>query len=415
VRVAILDPEPRVCGPTNWGFQLREGFRQLGHETQVVSYTKSGKGRKAWGNPIQGGRWWSSAPDLVVKNESLVPVLDSFDMIVLPEVKVPSKDKEALKAERLPDYVEALQRTTTRWTSALHGSMYPDRDTPFVEQLFDSPSRGRYLVTMSDASVESSARLQAIEWRLAPMPYTPQRAVDAPIVDTGIVGTTGRFIFNKGQPVVCIAAAFLPPELTVEVWGSCATGLGPSPTFVVYEALLKNFNAQGKRYSNQTEEEAAKYEFAHGNIVAPFPWDARPEGGALVRYLGNYSDQLGVASRLQVHINLTGYTFARGLVEYSSLEALDAGSLNIVPEWLSDDRFRMMTVKESEYRVAPSPTRLLRDEGLGIAKMLAEKIKACVNIPLEQRTEIVRHNREVLRERNDPRLCAQAMIDSAFS
>lgn len=409
MRVAILDPELRVCGPTNWAFQLREGFRLLGHETHLISHTKSGRARKSWGTPVNGGRWWSAAPDFVCKDEYLVQTLDSYDMVVLPEVKVPLQDKQAIKEGRLPHYVDALRRTKTRWTTALHGSMYPDRDTPFVLQLFESPSRGEYLITMSDDSVTSSTRLQTVKWQKAPMPYTPRCAIDDPIVDNRTVGTTGRFIFNKGQPIVCIAGAFLPADVTVEVWGSCAVGQGPSPTYLVYEILRDKYHAQAKRYPKTFDPAIGP----DGNTVTPFPWDARPPGGALVRYLGNYTDQLGTAKRMNVHVNLTSYQFARGLVEYSSIEAADAGALNIVPSHLSDPQFRMMVIEA--FQPFSSPKRIESPEANATAKAIADKIMVCLDMPRHQKEEVVRHNREVMRTRNDPRICAQAMLDSAFS
>lgn len=412
MRVAVLDPEPRVCGPTNWGFQLREGFKLLGHETYLISHTKSGKSRKSWGTPQNGGRWWSSAPDMVVKDEYLVQTLDSFDMIVLPEIKVPSQDKAGIKAGTLPIYVDALLRTKTPWTSSLHGSFYPERDVPFVGKLFESPTRGAYLVTMSDDSVESPATaevIRSIKWQKAPMPYTPQCAVDDPIVDNRTVGSTGRFIFNKGQPIVCLAGVFLPADVTVEVWGSCAVGQGPSPTFLVYEVLKDKYGSQAKRYPTSFDPNIGP----DGNTVTPFPWDARPPGGALVRYLGNYTNQLGVAKRLSVHVNLTSEKFARGLVEYSSLEAADAGAINIVPRWLSDEQFRMLVVPD--FQPFSSPKRIESEDAKGTAQMVAGKIMQCLDAPKSWKEEVVRHNREIMRTRNDPRICAQAMIDSAFS
>jgi hypothetical protein len=115
MKVAILEPEPGVKGPTAWAFRLKHGFIGLGHECDVVSYTKSGKSRKAWGTPQPGARWWSEAPNVVVKTENIVEVLDSYDMIVLPEIKIPQHDKIALKAGEgvLPEYVDALRRTKT--------------------------------------------------------------------------------------------------------------------------------------------------------------------------------------------------------------------------------------------------------------------------------------------------------------
>jgi hypothetical protein len=411
MRVAILEVEPRVCGPTSWAFRLRHGMQELGHHCDVVSYTKSGKRRSSWGKPIPGGRWWSESPDVVVKEQYLQSTLDSYDMIVLPEIKVPLHDKQALKLEdgSLPLYVEVLKKTTARWTTALHGSFYPAKDAPFLEQLLDSPNRGASLVTMSDASVESNEMFKQVGWIKGPMPYIPRCAIDLPLTDNRTVGTSGRFIYNKGQPLVALAGTELPEDVTVEVWGSSAVGRGPSPTYIVYEILRDHYKAKTKRYGNPDPI----MNRPDGNIVTPFPWDARLEGHALIRYLGNYTDPVATARRFRVHANLTAYNFARGLVEYSTLEAADAGALCIVPQHLSDPQFRMMVL--DWYTASPTQKRLEEEVGKVLIKKVAEAFETCLNIDDASRFEIVKHNREVLRTRNDPKLTAQVMIDSAFS
>ena len=415
MKVAIFEPEPGVKGPTAWGFRLRHGFQQLGHDCQVVSFTKSGKSRKSWGKPQPGGRWWSEAPDRVVKTPDIVKTLDEYDMVVLPEIKIPLHDKTALKAGdgTLPEYVDALRRTTARWTTALHGSFYPERDIPFVPQLLESPSRGKILVTMSeDSARESNELFASMQWVKGPMPYIPKFDVDAPITDEWIVGTSGRFIYNKGQPLVALAGAFLPEHVTVEVWGSCSVGLGPSPTYIVYEILKNDFKAQAVRYATKIDPD--KYNGSvDGNIITPYPWDARVDGKALVRYLGNYTDSAAIAARFRVHMNLTAHNFARGLVEYSSLEAADAGAMCIVPGHLSDPQFRMMVL--DWYTKSPTQSRLGKEEGLEIVRKVADAFMTCLEIPDSERLEIARHNRSVLRTRNDPRKTAEVMIESAFS
>jgi hypothetical protein len=415
MKVAVFEPEPGVKGPTAWGFRLRYGFQQLGHSCDVVSFTKSGKARTSWGQPRPGGRWWSEAPDVVVKTAHLVETFDKYDMVVLPEIKVPLHDKQAIKKGEgaLPEYVDALLRTRTRWTTALHGSFYPEKDIPFVGKLLESPSRGSKLVTMSDESARHSNDMFAkMEWIKGPMPYIPKFEVDAPITDSRVVGTSGRFIYNKGQPLVALAGAFLPEDVTVEIWGSCSVGLGPSPTYIVYELLKEHFKAQAVRYAKNVNPE--KYNGSmDGNIVTPYPWDARVAGRALIRYLGNYTDSAAIAARFRVHMNLTAHAFARGLVEYSSLEAADAGALCIVPGHLSDPAFRMMVL--DWFTKSPTQSRLVQDEGLALIKRIADAFSTCLEIPDNQRVEIARHNREVLRTRNDPRKTAEVMIESAFS
>jgi hypothetical protein len=412
MRVAILEPEPGVKGPTAWAFRLKHGFIGLGHECDVVSYTKSGRTRTAWGKPQPGARWWSEAPNVVVKTVNLVETLDSYDMIVLPEIKIPLHDKVALKAGEgvLPEYVDALRRTKTPWTTALHGSFYPGKDIPFVPQLLESPSRGKLLVTMSEDSASSSNDLfSSMEWIKGQMPYIPQFEIDAPVTNNYTVGTSGRFIYNKGQPLIALAGTRLPEHVTVEVWGSCSVGLGPSPTFIVYEILKDHFGAQVVRHATNINLSKG----TDGNIISPFPWDARVEGRALIRYLGNYVDSAAIAQRFRVHMNLTAYNFARGLVEYSTLEAADAGALCIVPEHLSDPEFRMHVL--DWYKGCPTQGRLVQPEGLELMQRVADAFTTCLEVSDKDRMEIAQHNRAVLRTRNDPRKTAQVMIESAFS
>jgi len=412
MRVGILEPEPGVKGPTAWAFRLRHGFTQLGHDCDVISFTKSGKSRAAWGVPKPGGRWWSEAPNVVVKTVDLVKTLDSYDMIVLPEIKVPLHDKEAIKAEKgeLPAYVDALRKTKTPWTTSLHGSFYSEKDTPFVTQLLESPSRGKVLVTMSYDSVNNSNEIfKTMEWVKGAMPFIPQCEIDDPINDEFTVGTSGRFIYNKGQPVIALAGAQLPEHVTVEIWGSCSVGLGPSPTYVVYEQLRDFYKAQTKRYALRVDPTKG----TDGNIITPFPWDARIPGKALVRYLGNYVDSAAIAKRFRVHMNLTGYKFARGLVEYSTLEAADAGALCVVPGHLSDPQFQMHVL--DWYVGSPTQSKLVQAPGLEIIAKIVEAFEHGLSVPYAERFEMARHNRQVLRTRNDPRESARVLIESAFS
>jgi glycosyltransferase involved in cell wall biosynthesis len=333
-------------------------------------------------------------------------------MIVLPEIKIPLHDKTAIKAGEgvLPEYVDALRRTKTPWTTALHGSFYPEKDTPFIRQLLESPSRGTSLVTMSDESAKMSNDIfKEMSWLKGTLPYIPRFGIDDPLPSENIVGTSGRFIYNKGQPLIALAGAYLPEDVTVEIWGSCSVGLGPSPTFIVYEQLREHFGAQVKRYPTRINEAKG----LDGNIITPYPWDARVEGHSLIRYLGNYIDAAAIASRFKVHMNLTGKNFAQGLVEYSTLEAADAGAMCVVPGHLSDPAFRMMVL--DWYENSPTQGRLVSDDGIAIIKKVAEAFETCLQIPENDRIEIARHNRETLRVTNCPKKTAQVMIESAFS
>lgn len=415
MRIAILDANPRICGPMSWSSHLRWGFHQLGYEAKVVSATKSGRARSSWGVPKWGGQWSPYAPDLCVKFDQLAATLDSFDMVVLPEPKVPSEDKDALKKDTVPPYVQALLQTRTPFITALHGNDYYEKDAPFAKQILAADAFCGVLVSHSSRSSQrNDLGLDPARHLMLPLPYVPRREIKDGYPTTRTVGTTGRFMFNKGPQVVALAAQYLPPDVIVELWGSASTGLGTNVTFNVYEGLLPKASNY-KRYGDQ-EEKAAKGDPAvteHGNTIRPFPWDIRLEDGPLVRYLGNYTDPVYTATRLGVHVNLTGYKFSGGLVEFSTLEAMDAGSLCITPNHVSDDRYKTMRI-DIENPPGSMKSALERtDVAEQVGATIAQLLDAGDTHP-DWRQDTVHHNRKMLRWINDPKMIAQGMIEAAL-
>jgi hypothetical protein len=414
MRVAILEPEPSVKGPTRFAFNLREGFLQLGHDCQVVSYTKSGKTRVSWGKAQHGGRWWGAAPDVVVKTANLVELLDTYDLVVLPEIRVLAHDKAATKAGEgvLPDYVDALRKTKTRWTTALHGTPYIQSEIPFVKDLLESPSRANAFVTTRDnPEGDANDYFSSIKWVRTRLPYLPRHEINDPIPMTDIVGVTGRFVYNKGQPLAAVAGAFLPENITMELWGSCSVGLGPSPTYLVYEQLKEHFGAVGKRHAVIKEENIGKPGFDEdGNVITPYHWDLKVPNGPAISYLGNYFDPVEVNSRFRVHLNLTAGNFSSGHCEFTTMEALEAGAMCVTPKHLSDPEFKMNII--DYYTKSPTHAKLIHADGIELAKRIAESVKESLEIPDAERLEIAKYNRALLRDMNSPARTAQAMIDS---
>jgi len=405
VKIAIYEPEPRICGPLTYAYHVKAGLIALGHEVDVVSFTKSGKARVSWGTPKPGARWWLKPIDRVDKNSNAISVLQEYDMVILPEIRNPSHDKEALKEETVPLYVDALVKAGVPWTTALHGTNYGEKETVFTEQLLASPTRGKTLVTASWSSVESSPLFKDIDWAFAHLPYVPTFDVDADIPrDPRTVGGMGRFIWNKGQHIVAMAGAFLPEDVTVEIWGACSIGMSASPTFVVYEEFVRKGEWEGKRFGPDGTD---------GNVIQPYNWEARLPGHAMVKYLGNYDKPLQTASRMVAHAGLTSGNFSRGLVEFSTLEAMDAGAFPIVPKHLSDPEFEMFVLPT--YENALSFAKLRVDDST--VRELASMYEKCLDVWQNEaeRKRIVQHNREVIRKRNNVVAIAQTFVDSAMS
>src|SRR3990172_686238 len=112
MKIAIYDPNPRICGPTTWAHQLKAGFIDLGHECQVVTATSSGKPRVAWGpenkSVSYGARWSPWVPDATFNRSGLVQYLNSCQLVILTEPKIPAVDRAAFKEGKFPLYIEAM-------------------------------------------------------------------------------------------------------------------------------------------------------------------------------------------------------------------------------------------------------------------------------------------------------------------
>ena len=398
----------------SWTQHLASGFTELGHEVAVVSSTKSGRARSSWGHQKWGGHWSAYAPSVVVKDDLLAETLAGFDFVVLPEPKVPALDKEAVKTSTKPLYVEALVASGTTFSFALHGNDYDSQSAPFFYDLVRAPFFCGTAVTHSTRSTVSvdPDLLNFVSFVESPLPYAPKREID--FVSSGprqrVAGTTGRFMFNKGSHVAALAAAYMHPDTRVDLWGSAATGLGASTTFVTYEGLLEQAEWY-QRYGDQEEKKDHPKATEHGNIIRPFPWEMKLKTGQHVRYLGNYTDPILVCEGLTVHINLTGYKYSGGLVEYSTLEAMDAGSYCMAPKHVANERFSMATI-DLENPPGGVKTALKNTE---LLKSVAETVDTLMESALDgNHEEAVRYNREVIRDYNDPKKVATLFLEGAF-
>jgi glycosyltransferase involved in cell wall biosynthesis len=419
VKIAILDADPRVCGPMSWAWHLSMGFildETDDHQVVTISSTKSGRTRSSWGAEKWGTHWSVHKPNVVVKDEDLGKSLDDFDLVILPEPKVPALDKAALKAEGEPLYVTALKQTKTPFIFALHGNDYDSRSAPFLGVLMSLDNWCGTVITHSQRSVESNPIFATFGGPVIelPLPYLPSRSPLQPREYTNTVGTTGRFIFNKGPHLVALAASQLvQTDTTVELWGSAAAGLGASATFVTYESLLP-LAEKYARYGDQEEKRGQPGWTEHGNIIRPFRWDVRLKAGPIVRYLGSYTDALAVAERLSVHVNLTGLKFSGGLVEFSTLEAMDAGAICITTPQTSKPE--VFDTFEFDLENPPgTPTSAAKQPRLtwNLAQRISEVLEFATEDP-ENRDELVRHNRDALRDYNNPTSVARTFLFGAF-
>lgn len=412
MKIAVYEPEPRICGPMMWAHEIVDGLNRIGHEAHTVTSTKSGRPSKAWGGHLtqsRGVRNWAHPIDVVVKDVDLVATLDSYDLIILPDVMNAAHDRNATKYGGTPWYIKMLQQTKTRWISGLHGNFYTEKKAPYLGDLLAAGNRSRVMYTNSPGSLASNNDLiRNTHWEPIHLPYALKLADDEPLPPLETIGMTGRFIFNKGQPSLALAASMLDPRITTEIWGACSSGLGPSPTFLTFEAMIQlDPTSQRKRYGNDPEDRTGM----GGNIVASFLWDFKYTEGQVVRYLGVYSDPTAVTKRLGLHLGLTVANFSGGLVEFASLEAMDAGSMSMVLPNVSHPDY-IQAVLEPQDSWYGMKRQLANMETL---RPMADRINAYLDTPEATRLAVKRHNREAIRRNNDPSVVGQRIVDLAFS
>ena len=415
MRIAIYEPEPRICGPMMWAWEVRGGLRRKGHEVDVVTSTKSGRPSSMWGGEQKNSRGmknWMYPIDVVVRDEALPEVLDSYDLIIMPDVMSAGQDKDWKKWQLVPKYIQMLSKTRTKFISGLHGNFYTPTKTPCLDQLLSLPNRSEIMYTNSPNSLTSdNILIRENTWEPIHLPYSLKlsdeefEAKGLPPRDT--VGATGRFIFNKGQPSLALAGYMIDPSFTIELWGACSAGLGPSPTYVTFEGMINlDPQSQRKRYGNDPEDRTGM----GGNIVASYLWDFKYTTGTVVRYLGVYSDPVQVTSRLGLHLGLTVANFSGGLVEFASLEAMDAGSTCMVLPNISRPEYALSVLPEVK-AWSGVPKQVANIEQL---RFLADRVNAFKGVTEDQRMAAARHNRATVRRLNDPGAIGESIIEMAM-
>lgn len=357
-RVAVVEPFFRTSGVTTYAHHLAEGFRREGCDVELLTFTLSGReragdtsSRRADGQVKSGWQWSPYKAERVLPWKDAAKTFDGFDLVFLNEPRCAPLDKRGMrrlgegdiKAGRqmvadhdleyfdVPDYIRALSESETPWATCMHDPGYGPKLAPYLPQLFElaPPS---LIMTHRPGSFESGAWAvdeAAAEIKVIQTPHLPYAS--RPLENTAgrVVGMTGRYINNKGQPTLIGLAAVgaLPPRpqgarWRVAIGGASPLGAGPNHTFLTFESLTRRFGLPGERQGN-------------GNVTTGDPWAVySQEGPLLVSYDGPYDDAVEYSAREHaVHVNATEVGFAgAGSLEYADLEAVDAGCLLVVPE-----------------------------------------------------------------------------------
>lgn len=414
-RIAIYDPEPRVCGPSTWAHHLKAGFQELGHHCDVVVLTRSGKPSIRWGEDgmRHGIRWWSQVPDRVEKDVNGGIIFDSYDGVVLADVRTMLQDKEALKGRtRLnpewPDYLAVLSRSQSPFTFALHGNLYPPSEVPFAARLIGLPNFTGHAITHSPDSPKASMEIWPnVVWHEAKLPYRIKKRDDPRAVSPGsAIGMTGRYVPNKGHHLLAMTTAskLLQFGRDIELWGACSIGNGPSQSYKTFEVLTQTLGLKGERHGEQPWTPSG------GNLIRPYPWEVQVPDGPQIAYKGGYVHPVETAERLHVHVDLTAFNFSRQ-IEYAHLEAIDAGCRLVSVTSMWDPRFVGVNLNPIERMFGES--KLINSaEGKDLMTRVAEAVEASVVLSETQAADHAAHNRGVAQRVHDPATSASVFLEA---
>lgn len=339
MKIAVLEPYPRMCGVSAWTWHMAQGFRDLGHECHVVVFTPSGRPRKTTSRRrdgvtfAMGWQWWPESPDLTARWADAPSILDGYDLIVLNEPKNGTADRDAAKTTDVPEYIQALGRTTTPWLTILHAPQYDPKRAPYLRECLSAGKFTGTVIEHQPGSYESGewafagriTKIQQWPW----LPYRRKSDVDTSVPRYRMIGMTGRMIPNKGPAVLAYHADRFPEGWRTRLHGAESGGRGPAVSFGIYEALARFHGWSGAR----TGRPGNPYDELNnsGDKIHAWPWWLQKDGRVL-EYVATYDDPFRVWQEIAVAVNLTQKKFAVGL-EYTMLEAMDAGAAVVMPAY----------------------------------------------------------------------------------
>lgn len=414
MRVAVFEPKPRLCGVTAWTFHVAQGFRDLGHECDVVTFSRSGKPPKSDGTQRNGWYWWHEPVDVTDTWYKAGKVLDGYDLIVLNELKNGTEDREAQRLGIEPFYIGALRRTKTPWMSILHAAQYDPKRAPYLANCLDAGNFTGVVVEHQAGSYESGA--YAFDGRITKMtrwPWLPYRLRGAPldVQRTRQAVVAGRSTPVKGHAALARVGDRMPDGWVARLAGSEAGGAGACFSYTIYEKMTTFDGWAGHRWDPKKPKDGCEGNNNCADKLYAHPWYLR-KGDKMVHYTGAYSDQMGMFAENGIALNLTAASFALG-VEYSVLEAMDAGCVIIAPGAAMDNAYG------ADYRVHrlekfTEPSRATGKGGLSdMGADVEEELIAALHAAAAEvdRGYDFQHNRQVIAGIHAPQHLANHILE----
>lgn len=440
-KTAIFMPKPQLCGPGTWCRYLRSGFLNIGEECDVVTFTKSGKPRASFGRIQQykgSDANCTLLPDVVGDSSMTYEVLDKYDLIVLDQVKTAYQDKKAIDRGDDPFYIESLAMTDVPFCSALHGKYYweshetpkgrrPIQGTPFIRDLLSLSNFTGFLLDHArdfDSNCEILRKLAPAENRAKlALPYRLNVTDDWAMKTEQrqyTIGCNGRITGAKNRGLIWRALNTIGAKGSVVFRGASSVTNSACEAYLIYKRM-HDIGYRGWR-------EETNADTGLGPVQRPLPWTVEKEG-LRFEFNGAFDSVWKGFGDMQVHLSVTDCGFSGGLLEFSTLEAMDAGCICIITkEFLPD--YPLTTGpfgSVGDSSVGPPPGIVVMDIGVefGESKKFQEESgelfceqlaraldeAACMYSDPNRRRELVAANREWIRKHCDPKQHAAAILE----
>lgn len=418
MKLAIYEPQPRICGPCTWAGQLRLGARELGHECDVVTFMKSGKPRKKWGRVLRENGADDScvlAPDRCERLDLAGQTLDEYDLVIMTDIKVPLHDKTAMRLDELPEYVEVLSVTDTPFVASLHETKYYEEHevpkgmtavsgSPFVGELLALPNFCGKLLTPSLDFVQHCERVRRVtEGPVVTSPYRVRHSVDELVAiwrekRDNTVCLLSRSLPSKHWHVITEAAIEgMLNHWQVTLAGACNATLSPSYTFELYERLTEVGYGGDRR----------------GGVCNTTSWRAAFGELASIFYYGAYADPMEGAKWSRVFVSLSDCKYSGGLNEFTVMESIDCACAPVItqPFWPHAGTELELTVIPRGFTGCSMKSLIEREDRMEILNDVVLAIHEADRA--SQSMDRAVSNLETLRREHDPRLVCQRLIEAA--
>lgn len=252
--------------------------------------------------------YYKSYPDVIKLRKKTPEELHGFlrdgdyDRILVPEAI--HREQDAYFADVLPEYRD-------RVVGSMHASVsWYDRSGGFeADRFFGSAAR----IWLTRKALLEDHRPEGVTFKELPhLPYQPQYY--APLRHRQGVLYTGRIAAYKGHSAFARIMHLLDTDVTIQGRAMMAGARG------MLNRVLKNvpdaevtIEPEGKKFQS--------------------PWQVRLPNGYKITYVGPYDHPNEILwDQATVHVNLTDPSCSPEHLEYSTVEAIDAGLRCVVPE-----------------------------------------------------------------------------------